>query len=69
MRYRHRSLGMFVGSGAVEAGCKAVVGQRPKLSGIRWTEHGATGILALRCLEASNRWEEILTQPGQTTAA
>ena len=40
-----------------------------KLSGMRWTEHGATGILALRCLEASDRWEEILTQPGQTPAA
>ncbi len=38
MRYQHfRSLGMFVGSGAVEAGCKAVIGQRLKLSGMRWT--------------------------------
>jgi hypothetical protein len=70
MRYRHfRSLNMFVGSGAVEAGCKSIVGQRLKLSGMRWTEHGATGILALRCLEASDRWEEILTRPGQPTAA
>jgi hypothetical protein len=70
MRYRHfRSLSMFVGSGAVEAGCKSIVGQRLKLSGMRWTEHGATGILALRCLEASDRWEEILTRPGQPTAA
>jgi hypothetical protein len=60
---------MFAGSGAVEAGCKSIVGQRLKLSGMRWTEHGATGILALRCLEASDRWEEILTQPGQATAA
>ena len=38
MRYQHfRSLGMFVGSGVVEAGCKAVIGQRLKLSGMRWT--------------------------------
>lgn len=38
MRYaRYRKLGMFVGSGAVEAGCKAVIGQRLKLSGVRWT--------------------------------
>jgi hypothetical protein len=70
MRYAHfKSLGMFVGSGAVEAGCKAVVGQRLKLSGMRWTQAGATGILTLRCLQASDRWEEILTQPGQTPAA
>jgi hypothetical protein len=66
---RFRSLGMFVGSGAVEAGCKAVVGQRLKLSGMRWTQAGATGILTLRCLQASNRWEELLTKPGHTTAA
>jgi hypothetical protein len=38
MRYQHfRSLGMFVGSGAVEAGCKAVVGQRLKLAGMHWS--------------------------------
>ena len=38
MRYAHyRDLGMFIGSGAVEAGCKAVIGQRLKLSGMRWT--------------------------------
>jgi hypothetical protein len=70
MRYAHfKSLGMFIGSGAVEAGCKAVVGQRLKLSGMRWTKAGATGILTLRCLEASDRWEEILTQPSKTPAA
>ncbi|HEY2306697.1 MAG TPA: hypothetical protein VGI05_12525 [Streptosporangiaceae bacterium] len=38
MRYQHfRDLGMFVGSGAVEAGCKAIIGQRLKLSGMHWT--------------------------------
>jgi hypothetical protein len=53
----------------VEAGCKAIVGQRCKLSGMRWSLPGATGILALRCLEASGRWEEILIEPGETPAA
>ena len=71
MNYAHfKSLGMFVGSGAVEAGCKAIIGQRLKLSGMRWSVPGAAGILTLRCLQASNRWEEILTQPrGQAPAA
>jgi len=33
-RYAHyRDLGFFIGSGAVEAGCKAVIGQRLELSG------------------------------------
>ncbi len=42
MCYAHfRKLGMFAGSGAVEAGCKAIVAQRCKLSGMRWTLPGA----------------------------
>ena len=64
MRYQHfRQLGMFVGSGTVEAGCKAVIGQRLKLSGMRWNIPGATGIATLRCQDASNRWEEIWQRP------
>ena len=64
MRYAHfRTLGMFVGSGVVEAGCKAVIGQRLKLSGMRWAVPGATGIATLRCQEASNRWEQIWQRP------
>lgn len=63
MRYaRFRRLGMFVGSGTVEAGCKAVVGQRLKLSGMRWSGPGATSIITLRCQNAS-------THHNQTTAA
>jgi len=68
MRYaRFRELGMFVGSGAVEAGCKAVIGQRLKLSGMRWSLPGATGILTLRCQQASDRWEEIWTRNNNQT--
>jgi hypothetical protein len=68
MRYAHfRQLGMFIGSGAVEAGCKAVIGQRLKLSGMRWSLPGATGILTLRCQQASDRWEEIWTRPHNQT--
>lgn len=54
MRYAHfRDLGMFVGSGVVEAGCKAVIGQRLKQSGMRWTTRGATAITTLRCQHAT----------------
>jgi hypothetical protein len=68
MRYAwYKSLGLFVGSGVVEAGCKSVIGQRLKLSGMRWTEAGATGILTLRCQEASNRWDEIWKRPHNQT--
>ena len=69
MQYaRFRELGMFVGSGTVEAGCKAVIGQRLKLSGMRWSVPGATGITTLRCQEASNRWQEIWQRPSNQTA-
>lgn len=56
-------------SGVVEAGCRSVIGQRLKLSGMRWTETGATGILTLRCHEASNRWDQIWQPSGQSRAA
>jgi len=69
MRYAYfRDHGMFVGSGTVEAGCKAVVGQRLKLSGMRWNIPGATGILTLRCQHASGRFEQIWTHPHNQTA-
>jgi len=48
-----RSRGLFVGSGVVESGCKAVIGQRLKLSGMRWTIAGADAITTLRCQQAS----------------
>lgn len=68
MRYaRYRSLGMFIGSGHVEAGCKAVIGQRLKLSGMRWTESGATGILTLRAQHASGPWDQICTSTHTQT--
>ena len=53
-----RSQGLFVGSGVVEAGCKTIMGQRLKLSGMHWTVKGANAIIALRCCQMSNRWEE-----------
>ena len=60
MRYHwFRQCGLFVGSGVVEAGCKAVIGQRLKQSGMHWTVDGADAIIALRCREASSQWEAI----------
>jgi len=69
MRYKwFRSRGLFVGSGVVESGCKAVIGQRLKLSGMRWTVAGADAIIALRCREASSQWEQIWQRPHNQTA-
>ena len=53
-----RQKGLFVGSGVLEAGCRTVVGQRLKQSGMHWTVKGANSIIALRCNILSNRWED-----------
>ena len=63
MRYKwFRSRGLFVGSGLVESGCKAVTGQRLKLSGMRWTITGADAITTLRCQQASRPEDRIWQQ-------
>ena len=70
LRYKwFRSRGLFTGSGLVEAGCKAVIGQRLKQSGMRWTVAGASAITALRCHYASSTWENICLRPRAQTGA
>ena len=59
--------GWPIATGVIEAGCKSVIGQRLKLSGMHWSVPGATGILTLRCQQASRRWEEIWQQPNNQT--
>ena len=60
MCYKYfRARGFFVGSGVVEAGCKTVIGQRLKQSGMRWTVAGANAVIALRCRLLGNRWDDL----------
>ena len=49
---------LFVGSCVIEAGCKTVIGSRCKKSGMSWTVRGANAILALRCCQLNNRFED-----------
>jgi hypothetical protein len=59
MRYpEFRAQHLFVGSGVIEAGCKAIIGSRCKQSGMFWTVRGANAILALRCCYLNGRFEE-----------
>lgn len=59
MRYKaFKDQGYFLGSGVIEAGCKTIVGQRLKQSGMEWSVRGANAIIALRCMEASGRTED-----------
>ena len=69
-----RQAGYFIGSGVVEAGCKTVVGQRLKQSGMLWSRKGASDLLTVRCALLS-RWFESFwkhqsnTSPGLAFAA
>ena len=59
MRYNDfRKQGLFVGSGVVEAGCRTIIGQRLKQSGMHWTVRGANNIISLRCCILNNQWED-----------
>jgi hypothetical protein len=59
MRYAEfRQKKFFVGSGVVEAGCRTVIGERLKQSGMRWSVRGANAIIALRCCIMSGRFED-----------
>lgn len=66
MRYpKFRRLGLFVGSGVVEAGCRTVIGARLKRSGMFWSVNGANAILALRCSLINQRFEDFWASRGK----
>ena len=59
MRYpEFRRQHLFAGSGVIEAGCKTLIGSRCKQSGMFWTVRGANAILALRCCQFNDRFED-----------
>jgi len=55
----YEAKGWYIGSGAVESGCKTVVGQRLKGAGMRWSEEGAHVVCHVRALyqSESGQWE------------
>jgi hypothetical protein len=60
MRYDvFREKGYDIGSGAVEAACKNVVGKRLKQSGMTWSRIGSSATLALRVIWLNDRWEQL----------
>jgi hypothetical protein len=56
---RYIANGWSIGSGAMESACKTVVGQRLKLSGMRWGETGTDDMCQMRALYRSEpkQWE------------
>ena len=60
MRYDvFRAKGYDIGSGAVEAACKHVVGKRLKQSGMIWSRSGSSATLSLRVTWLNDRWEQL----------
>jgi len=58
MRYGlFQAVGLFVGSGVVEAACKTVVGKRLKNAGMHWSKKGASIAIALRCAIMSGHFD------------
>lgn len=55
----YRAQGLFIGSGVIEGGCKQIIAQRFKKSGMRWTIEGADAIASLRIAMHSGRYHEI----------
>jgi hypothetical protein len=63
MRYaEYLARGLFIGSGVIEAGCKTVIGQRLKQSGMFWGVKGAQNVLDIRSLLENRQfalfWEQ-----------
>ena len=54
--------GYLIGSGAIESAHRNVIQQRLKLSGQRWSIHGAQTIANLRAYKKSNRWGTVVQQ-------
>ena len=57
MRYGlFRAVGLFIGSGVMEAACKTIVGKRLKNAGMHWSKKNANGVIALRCAICSGEF-------------
>lgn len=56
--HRYRAAGWDIGSGMVESACKYVIGAREKGPGMRWSDHGAQTVAAVRVLLLNHQWAD-----------
>lgn len=69
MKYKqYRDEGLFYGSGVVEAGCKKIVAQRLKQSGMFWSLTGAEAVLTYRCAVINKRYASFWEQTVSSAA-
>jgi hypothetical protein len=55
---QYRAKGLPIGSGVTEAGCKVLVSQRLKCSGMKWGKQGGQVVLDLRVVWLSGVWKQ-----------
>jgi hypothetical protein len=66
---RFRRRGIPLGSGAIESAIRRVINLRLKGNSINWYEENAEGMLLLRCLVLSKRWDGIFAQISASMAS
>src|ERR1700693_1974048 len=57
------------GSGAIESAIRRVINLRLKGNSISWYEENAEGMMLLRCLVLSNRWDDAFVQISASLAS
>ena len=66
---RFRRRGVPLGSGAIESAIRRVINLRLKGNSISWYAENAEGMLMLRCLVLSNRWDDTFVQISASLAS
>jgi hypothetical protein len=66
---RFRRRGVPLGSGAIESAIRRVINLRLKGNSISWHEENAEGMLRLRCLVLSDRWDDTFVQISASMAS
>jgi len=64
LRYaKFRSMGLQIGSGSMESGCKQLGLERLKIAGARWSETGARKVAKARAAYLSGHWDAVTVRP------
>jgi len=66
---RFRRRGVPLGSGAIESAIRRVINLRLKGNSVSWYEENAEGMLVLRSLVLSNRWDETFARISVSVAS
>jgi len=63
MKYdEYLAAGLRIATGVIEGACRHLVKDRLERTGMRWSASGAQAMVILRCLKASNVWNEFQRQ-------